>query len=255
MYWTIVSLFRTGKRSTEGLIQDGLNSCIRYIKNNFLDGPRQDSYDLVTGAWTPRKGQEYNWRDERDAITRFVRISFEFRKIPESVSFLTFCFNRLHLLFLLLSLYFRLQFGYLNWLVSSPLLLQFDRTFTNDSFSAYLASPTKVLLLSLILAAAASLHMFNNGIDYVAWPRLVVLDETLNYAGKGFECVYFSLFLPLLSFLSYRLHSPNIGIGLMHCFHRSGRRGRPIREHAVNNGRSSSKRESVLPQTSSAKRD
>ncbi|MBW0504532.1 hypothetical protein O181_044247 [Austropuccinia psidii MF-1] len=42
---------RFGKRSKQGAFNDGVNSAIRYFKNNFLDGPRQDSYDLVTGAW------------------------------------------------------------------------------------------------------------------------------------------------------------------------------------------------------------
>jgi hypothetical protein len=45
---------RTGKRSKEGALQDGVNSLMRYIKNNFLDGPRQDAYDLITGTWQPR---------------------------------------------------------------------------------------------------------------------------------------------------------------------------------------------------------
>lgn len=65
---------RTGKRSKEGALQDGVNSVIRYIKNNFLDGPRQDAYDLVSGAWVPRVGQETSLRDERDSITRYVRL-------------------------------------------------------------------------------------------------------------------------------------------------------------------------------------
>ncbi|PWN22634.1 hypothetical protein BCV69DRAFT_280226 [Microstroma glucosiphilum] len=47
---------RTGKRSTEGAIQDGVNSITRYVKNNFFDGPRQDAYDLFTGSWKPEKG-------------------------------------------------------------------------------------------------------------------------------------------------------------------------------------------------------
>lgn len=45
---------------------------IRYIKNNYLDGPRQDAYDLVTGAWIPRKGEEQSWLDRRSAVTRGV---------------------------------------------------------------------------------------------------------------------------------------------------------------------------------------
>ncbi|KAJ3108223.1 Phosphatidylinositide phosphatase SAC1 [Phlyctochytrium planicorne] len=40
---------RTGKRTKEGVLNDLMNSIIRYIKNNFLDGFRQDSYDLFLG--------------------------------------------------------------------------------------------------------------------------------------------------------------------------------------------------------------
>ncbi len=47
---------RTGKRSKEGALQDGVNSLTRYLKNNFFDGARQDAYDLFTGAWNPRAG-------------------------------------------------------------------------------------------------------------------------------------------------------------------------------------------------------
>ncbi|KAG8817964.1 hypothetical protein FRC17_011020 [Serendipita sp. 399] len=45
---------RTGKRTKRGNLQDGLNSAIRYVKNNYFDGPRQDAFDLFTGAWVPR---------------------------------------------------------------------------------------------------------------------------------------------------------------------------------------------------------
>ena len=34
---------RTGKRSREGMVQDGINSVMRYVKNNFFDGNRQVS--------------------------------------------------------------------------------------------------------------------------------------------------------------------------------------------------------------------
>ncbi|BGP26710.1 Phosphoinositide phosphatase sac1 [Rhodotorula toruloides] len=61
---------RTGKRSKEGALQDGINSLIRYIKNNFLDGPRQDAYDLVTGTWVPKKGEELGWTDKRELAVR-----------------------------------------------------------------------------------------------------------------------------------------------------------------------------------------
>jgi len=40
---------RMGKRTTWGLLADGWNSMIRYYKNNFSDGFRQDSIDLFLG--------------------------------------------------------------------------------------------------------------------------------------------------------------------------------------------------------------
>jgi phosphatidylinositol 4-phosphatase len=44
---------RTGNRTRAGMVQDFNSSATRYIKNNFLDGPRQDSFDLFLGAYLP----------------------------------------------------------------------------------------------------------------------------------------------------------------------------------------------------------
>jgi hypothetical protein len=38
---------RTGKRSLSGAVQDGVNSLIRYVKNNYLDGTHQVSEILI----------------------------------------------------------------------------------------------------------------------------------------------------------------------------------------------------------------
>lgn len=38
---------RTGKRTKEGLVQDGINGGVRYIKNNFFDGDRQVGRDMA----------------------------------------------------------------------------------------------------------------------------------------------------------------------------------------------------------------
>uniref|UniRef100_A0A673I3V6 Phosphatidylinositide phosphatase SAC1-B-like n=1 Tax=Sinocyclocheilus rhinocerous TaxID=307959 RepID=A0A673I3V6_9TELE len=43
---------RTGNRTHWGLVMDGWNSMIRYYKNNFSDGFRQDSIDLFLGNYT-----------------------------------------------------------------------------------------------------------------------------------------------------------------------------------------------------------
>ncbi|GAB6021365.1 Phosphoinositide phosphatase sac1 [Chamberlinius hualienensis] len=42
---------RTGKRTRLGAIKDGINSALRYYKNNFTDGFRQDSIDLFLGNY------------------------------------------------------------------------------------------------------------------------------------------------------------------------------------------------------------
>ena len=42
---------RTGKRTKQGVLEDGRSSWIRYFKNNFTDGFRQDSLDLFTGNY------------------------------------------------------------------------------------------------------------------------------------------------------------------------------------------------------------
>lgn len=42
---------RFGKRSNHGLFLDGKNALLRYYFNNFADGFRQDSLDLVTGRY------------------------------------------------------------------------------------------------------------------------------------------------------------------------------------------------------------
>lgn len=42
---------RTGKRTTQGALWDGWNSAVRYVKNNFADGRRQDAIDLFLGNY------------------------------------------------------------------------------------------------------------------------------------------------------------------------------------------------------------
>ncbi|KAE8355599.1 SacI homology domain-containing protein [Aspergillus coremiiformis] len=44
---------RTGKRTRAGMLQDLNNSITRYVKNNLLDGPRQDGFDVFLGTYLP----------------------------------------------------------------------------------------------------------------------------------------------------------------------------------------------------------
>lgn len=43
---------RSGKRSTKGLLQDGLKSAVRIFNKHFVDDDRQDAYDLMLGYAT-----------------------------------------------------------------------------------------------------------------------------------------------------------------------------------------------------------
>ncbi|GAA6061613.1 hypothetical protein JCM10212_000955 [Sporobolomyces blumeae] len=142
---------RTGKRSKEGALQDGINSAMRYIKNNFLDGPRQDAYDLVTGSWVPRRGDvsALGWfKDQRDLVARvspWVLVA---------------------------------SVGLLALIVLFPVAI-----------SDYVASLQKLAFFCVILAAVSLHSILTNGIDYVSQPKLMrdAFDEVLNYSGKGFE--------------------------------------------------------------------
>ena len=45
---------RTGQRTKAGALQDLRNSITRYATNNFMDGPKQDAFDLFLGAYLPQ---------------------------------------------------------------------------------------------------------------------------------------------------------------------------------------------------------
>lgn len=43
---------RTGERTYAGMLQDLSNSITRYVRNNLMDGPRQDGFDLFLGTYS-----------------------------------------------------------------------------------------------------------------------------------------------------------------------------------------------------------
>jgi phosphatidylinositol 4-phosphatase len=66
---------RTGNRTKAGALQDLNNSCTRYVRNNFLDGPRQDGFDLFLGTYLPSTygvGSSLTFADRRPLIIRAV---------------------------------------------------------------------------------------------------------------------------------------------------------------------------------------
>ncbi|GAA5877836.1 hypothetical protein JCM8547_002693, partial [Rhodosporidiobolus lusitaniae] len=139
---------RTGKRSKEGALQDGINSLIRYVKNNFLDGPRQDAYDLVTGTWVPKRGEVLAVPSKKAVAVRAA-----------------------------------------PWALLTAFLLFFLALFVPNFVNDHLASTRKLVLFAAVVTAVSFWSILENGIDYVAQPRLAraALDEVLNYSGKGYE--------------------------------------------------------------------
>ena len=101
---------RTGNRTRAGMVQDFNSSATRYIKNNFLDGPRQDSFDLFLGAYLPPASGAGSalYADHRPVIIQsipyvlaasvfIVFVSFFTRRAPDSAVwplrlFLAVCF-------------------------------------------------------------------------------------------------------------------------------------------------------------------
>ncbi|KAG5654036.1 hypothetical protein H0H81_008052 [Sphagnurus paluster] len=72
---------RTNKRTRKGALDDGLKSVLRYLKNNYFDGPRQDAFDLMTGNWIPRKNPtaaSFLVTDSRPLIIRSVPVVASF---------------------------------------------------------------------------------------------------------------------------------------------------------------------------------
>ncbi|KIX00482.1 uncharacterized protein Z518_10622 [Rhinocladiella mackenziei CBS 650.93] len=66
---------RTGNRTKVGMLQDLNNSCTRYVRNNFLDGPRQDGFDLFLGTYLPSTygvGSSLMFTDRRPLIIQAV---------------------------------------------------------------------------------------------------------------------------------------------------------------------------------------
>lgn len=63
---------RTGKRSKQGAASDGWNSVVRYVKNNYLDGPRQDAYDLFLGVYRPADTHDSPFGDFRPVFVQSI---------------------------------------------------------------------------------------------------------------------------------------------------------------------------------------
>ena len=59
---------RTGKRTKKGALNDLINSITRYIKNNYMDGSRQDGFDLFLGNCLPYEIVSSPFKDQRPSF-------------------------------------------------------------------------------------------------------------------------------------------------------------------------------------------
>ncbi|POS78785.1 dot [Diaporthe helianthi] len=89
---------RLGKRTKAGAMRDGEIAITRYIKNNFLDGPRQDAFDLFLGIYDPGAvavGPSQIFADRRPVLIQaipyvlafsifFVLVGMFSRRLPDS---------------------------------------------------------------------------------------------------------------------------------------------------------------------------
>lgn len=84
---------RTGKRTKAGALQDLQNSITRYVQNNFLDGPKQDAFDLFHGTYLP--GTNHPFTDSRPLLIQsipyilsfsifFILVGFFSRRLPDA---------------------------------------------------------------------------------------------------------------------------------------------------------------------------
>ncbi len=144
---------RTGKRSKEGALQDGVNSVTRYIKNNYFDGARQDAYDLFTGAWEPSKGLPHP--DQRALLVRAMP--------------------------------WVLLFALTMLLASLVLPRHAVATVAGATGADVKNTPSSLwfFTLWLVVAVGSFQFMVSRGLDYVAWPTLNRPDETIFYDGRA----------------------------------------------------------------------
>ncbi|KAL2885828.1 Phosphoinositide phosphatase SAC1 [Ceratocystis lukuohia] len=72
---------RTGTRTKVGALQDGRIGVTRFFLNNFMDGPRQDAFDLFLGTYLPGSaniGSSLVFADRRPVLIQAVPYLFGF---------------------------------------------------------------------------------------------------------------------------------------------------------------------------------
>ncbi|KAI8382402.1 SacI homology domain-containing protein [Blakeslea trispora] len=141
---------RTGQRTKRGALKDLHNSITRYIKNNFLDGDRQDAFDLILGNFDVHHDQPAS-AQRADFAEQPLRV----RVVPYILAFA--------LLMLLVNLIRPSYSGF-------------------QSYTAYFL----LLLFWISVLISGVRFALKHGDDFVQWPRLVKLPSYDDVFEVGF---------------------------------------------------------------------
>ena len=144
---------RTGNRTRAGIVQDLNNSITRYVRNNFMDGPRQDGFDLFLGAYLPSTsgaGSSLMFGDRRPLLIQAI-----------------------------------------PYALAAALFIVIIATFTQRAPNSAVWPIRFLLLLCLAVGAWAVQFVWGHGMLYVNWPKLNTptyaaegYQEALNHAHK-----------------------------------------------------------------------
>ena len=69
---------RTGSRTWMGLLNDGVNSVTRYYLNNFKDGIKQDSVNLLLGKYQVKQNTKSPFEQENQSNIFFSVLKYGF---------------------------------------------------------------------------------------------------------------------------------------------------------------------------------
>ncbi|KAI8880064.1 hypothetical protein K501DRAFT_225568 [Backusella circina FSU 941] len=132
---------RTGRRTRLGLVNDFNNSAMRYIKNNYMDGSRQDGIDLILGKFKVLPSMYNRYSSPFQTTTKNVFI----KSVP---------------------------IGFILFLVLFIFILFFPDVFSISQ------SLTWIFALSFTFAISITCWLFiqQNGQEFVDWPKLVPYD-------------------------------------------------------------------------------
>lgn len=125
---------RTGNRTRAGMLQDLNKSITRYCRNNFLDGPRQDAFDLFLGAYLPSTagvGSALMFVDRRPLLVQAV-----------------------------------------PYVLAATIFIILVSTFTHRAPDSAIWPLRIFILICVVVAGWSFQFMYGNGMLYVNWPKL-----------------------------------------------------------------------------------